>query len=414
MEQEQECCLEGRGSRRRLVLADHRWRQDNRYFRGDGQSEKAFARWIRRRHGWFRQRRYGKGGFGKGGFGNVKLPDSVYKFEVVCLDRETGKTLWSKTAAEKKPLVAAQMGNSFATETPVSDGQYIYAYFGAHGLYCFDLDGKKIWEKDLGAFRMQMGMGTGSSPAIDGDRLFIQCDNDEKSFLIALGKKDGKELWKKGRSDRTSWATPVVWKNKVRTEVVCLGAQHIRSYDPVMGDLLWEMGWSAHGYGASSPACNDAIICFGSGGPFGSSGLFAVKAGAKGDISLKDGESSSTFVAWSQKGITPVLASPLIYDGYVYVLDQRGGMISCFDAKTGKSAYTKERIPRARGFTSSPWAGDGKVYCLDENGQTFVIKAGPEFKLLSTNDISEMCWSSAGVAGGRLFLRGVDHLYCIK
>lgn len=377
----------------------------------------------------------GGGGFGKGGFGGGKPPDAVYKFEIVCLDRATGKPVWSKTAAEKKPLIAAGMGNSFASETPVSDGERVYAYFGAHGLYCFDLAGKKLWDKDLGAYQMQMGFGSGSSPVLDGDRIFIKCDNEEKSFLIALDKKDGKELWKKGRTEKTSWATPVVWKNKARTEVVCLASSRVRSYDPANGDVLWEMTWTASGggkggpgggfpggggrggsggYGAASPASNDEMIVFGSAGPFGASPLFAVKAGAKGDITLKGDATSGDHVLWSAKGMTPSIASPLLYDGHVYTLEQRGGMISCIDARTGKAAYTKERLDRARGFTSSPWAADGKVYCLDASGQTFVVKAGPKFELLGTNPIGEMCWASAAVADGKVFLRGVDHLFCIK
>jgi outer membrane protein assembly factor BamB len=372
----------------------------------------------------------GKGGsgFGKGGFGGGKAPDTVYKFEVRCLSRADGSTLWTKVANERKPYIPAGMGNSFATETPVSDGERVYAYFGAHGLYCYDLKGEKIWEKDLGHYEMKMGYGSGSSPTLDGDRLFIQCDNEEKSFLIALNKKDGSEIWKKSRSERTSWATPVVWKNKARTEVVCLSSTRIRSYDPANGDVLWEMSWGGSGggpggpggrgagggYGAASPAPGEEMIYFGSGGPFGTSPLFAVKAGAKGDISLKDGESSNTHVAWSVKGAGPVLASPLYYDGHVYVLSQQGGMVSCYDAKTGKADYTKERLPSARGFSSSPWAADGKVFCLDDSGKTFVLQAGSEFKVLSTNNVGEMCWSSVAISGGRLFLRGVDHLFCIK
>jgi outer membrane protein assembly factor BamB len=386
----------------------------------------------------------GGGGFGKGGgFGGGKPPDAVYKFEVLCLNRADGKILWTKTAAEKKPLIAAGMGNSYATETPVSDGKRVFAYFGPHGLFCYDLDGKKLWDKDLGAYQMKMGYGTGSSPALDGERLYIQCDNEEKSFLLCLNAKDGEEVWKKTRTERSSYATPMVWKNKVRTELVCLASSRIRSYDPANGDVLWEMSWTTSGggkggpgggkgpgggggfggmggmggmggYGAASPAANDEIICFGSGGPFGSSPLYAVKAGAKGDISLKGDATSSESVLWSVKGAAPVLSSPLLYDGHIYVFDQRGGMVSCYDAKTGKAAYSKERLPKARGFTSSPWAADGKVYCLDDSGQTFVIKAGPEFKLLATNPINEMFWSSPAVAGGQLFLRGAEHLYCIK
>ena len=146
----------------------------------------------------------------------------------------------------------------------------------------------------------------------------------------------------------------------------------------------------------------------------GSSPLFAIKEGASGDISLKDRETSNASIAWSRTRSGPSMASPLHYKGYLYVLEQRGGMISCYDAKTGEPAYYRQRISEAQGFTSSPWASNDKIYCLDESGQTVVLKAGPEFAVVGQNKLNEMCWSSPAVADGTLLLRGVDHLFCIK
>jgi outer membrane protein assembly factor BamB len=350
-----------------------------------------------------------KGGFGRG---DSKPPDAVYKWEVYCLNRADGKVIWKQTAAEKKPTVSATMGNSYASETPVTDGERVYAWFGNAGVFCYDLTGKQLWTKDLGTYKTAMGWGYGSSPALDGDRLFIQDDNEEKSFLVALDKKTGQELWRVDRDAKSSWSTPFVWRTPTRTDLVVCGTRKVRGYDPATGKVVWELGGQANSFSAT-PAADEERIYFGSSSNLQTGPLLAVKAGAKGDISLKDGETSNEGVAWSKSGAGPKTASPLLYRGHLYVLEQRGGL-TCYDAKTGKSLYKSERLNGARGFTSSPWAYDGKIFCLDEDGTTFVVEAGDTFKLLGKNKIDEMCWSSVAVSGGMLFVRGLDHLYAIK
>ncbi len=373
--------------------------------------------------------------FPRGGFGGMqKPPDAVYKLEVYCLDRASGKVLWKQIAYEGKPRIPTQSSNTYATETPITDGERVYTYFGMHGVYCYDLDGNLLWKKDLGSYPMAMGFGTGSSPALADGRLFIQCDNEQKSFLVALNAKTGEELWRVDRPERTGYSTPFVWKNKVRTEVVCLGNSHVRSYDPETGKQLWELGGMT-GQAKATPAASEDLLYVGSGGGFGGGGgrgspggrggpgggfgfnnnrpLFAVKAGASGDISLKNAATSNDGIAWYQAKAGPQTASPLVYRGRVYILDEHGGYLSCYDAKTGEQAY-KERLPGARGFTSSPWGGGDKVFCLDDGGTTYIVQAGSTFKLLGRNTLDEMCWSSPAVTGHALFLRSVDHLFCIK
>jgi outer membrane protein assembly factor BamB len=367
-------------------------------------------------------------GFGRGGAGGFgggrRPPDAVYKLEVYCLDRRTGEVLWKQLAYEGKPRIPTQGSNTYATETAVTDGERVYAYFGMHGVYCYDLNGKPVWKVDLGSQPMAMGFGTGSSPVLDAGRLFIQCDNEEKSFLVALDARTGKELWRVSRPERTGYSTPLVWRNKVRTEIVCLGSPRVRSYDPATGKQLWELGGMA-GQAKASPVASAELLYvgtgggpggFGRGGAGGSGGtgrpLFAVKAGASGDITPKDGAAADN-IAWQLPQAGPQTASPLLYGDHIYILEERGGFLSCYDARTGERAY-KERLPGARGFTSSPWAGDGKVFCLDDGGTTFVIEAGPKFKLLGKNTLAEMSWSSPAVAGGTLLLRTVDHLYCLE
>jgi outer membrane protein assembly factor BamB len=345
------------------------------------------------------------------GMGNQKPPDAVYRFELLCLDRSTGEVIWKKTALERKPTIPTFSSNGYASETPVTDGERVYVYFAMHGLFCYDLSGKKIWEKDLGAFPMAMGFGTGSSPVLADGLLFIQCDNEEKSFLVALDPKSGDEIWRKDRSSKSSWSTPFVWKTKQRTQIVVCGEKKVMAYDPKKGKVLWEMG-GIIGTFMASPAADADRIYFGNSGPFTGGQLFAVKAGASGDITLKDGETSNAGVAWVRPKAGPGISSPLAYDGFVYVLDR--GMLSCYDAKTGEPAYSRERLKGGSGFTSSPWASAGKIYCLDEDGQTFVVKAGREFELLGKNSLNEMFWASPAVAGDAMILRGVEHLFCIK
>ncbi|MEX2173896.1 MAG: PQQ-binding-like beta-propeller repeat protein [Pirellulaceae bacterium] len=353
----------------------------------------------------------GPGGFG-GGFGRPSAPpDAVYQWKVLCLDRQSGKTLWEQLAKQAKPTIPTHRTNTFASETPVTDGERLYAYFGMTGLYCYDLEGKLLWSKDLGTYPMMAGWGTGSSPALEGDRLFILCDNEEQSFLAAFDKKSGDELWRVKRDEKSNWCTPFVWKNKLRTELVISGAT-TRSYDPASGKLLWEMGGNAGG-ARSSPTADDELLYVGTGGGMGGAGpLSAIRAGADGDITPMGSETTSAGVAWSVGRSGPPMASPLLYEGCLYVADQRSGVVACYDAKTGEQHY-KERLPSARGFTSSPWAADGKVFCLDESGQTFVLQPGPELKILATNKLDDMFWSSAALAGDQLLLRGVSRLYCI-
>jgi outer membrane protein assembly factor BamB len=354
------------------------------------------------------------GGFG-GGFGGrgASPPSATYRWKVLCLDRTTGKVLWENLAKEAKPTIAIHNTNTYASETPITDGERLYVYFGMTGLYCYDLDGKLLWSKDVGTYPMMNGWGAGSSPALDGDRLFVQCDNEEKSFLVAFDKKTGNELWRVPRDERSNWSTPFVWKNKQRTELVTGGGTKMRSYDPATGKLLWELGGSVSRCSAT-PVGDDELLYVGSGGGMGGNGpLSAVKAGASGDITPDGDEGISEGVAWTVDRAGPPMASPLLYQGNLYVLDQRGGVLCCYDAKTGKQHF-KQRIPGAKGFTSSPWAGDGKIFCLDESGQTFVIAAGPELKVLGTNKLDDMFWSSAAIAGNQLLLRGIDRLYCIE
>jgi outer membrane protein assembly factor BamB len=352
-------------------------------------------------------RRPGRGGFGRG----AEPPDQVYRWMVLCLDRSTGKVLWEQVAHEGKPTIAIHRTNTYASETPATDGERVVAYFGTAGLYCYDMAGKLLWEKSLGSHPMMMGWGTGSSPVLDGDRVFLQCDNEKESFLVAIDKRTGQDLWRVTRDEKSSWSTPFIWKNKLRTELVAAGAT-MRAYDPADGHVLWELP-NMRGRCSATPVGTADLLYVGVGGGMGGAGpLVAIRAEAEGNIALAKGETSNAGIAWRVPKAGPPMSSPLVYKDCVYVLEQRGGILGCYDAASGHQHY-RQRIEGAKGFTASPWASDNNIYCLDEDGQTFVLAAGGEFKLLATNKLDDAFWSSAAVAGDHLLLRGVNNLYSI-
>jgi outer membrane protein assembly factor BamB len=339
-------------------------------------------------------------------------PKTTYRWKVLCLDAASGETVWEKQAREGRPTIKIHTNNTYASETPVTDGERLIAYFGMTGVYCYDLDGNLVWEKDLGAYPTQFGWGTGSSPLLHGDLVYIQCDNDKASFLVALDKKSGDEVWRAEREEKTNWSTPYLWRNKLRSELVVAGGSSIRSYDPKNGDLLWTM--KGNGRTATTPTGSEELLFVDSYDRLtGNNGIFAaIRPGATGDISLKVRETTNDHVAWSVRLRGTRIASPILSEQCIYVLGQGNGIAHCFDTQTGQEHYRK-RLPGASGITASPLAHDGKIYCLDQNGTTIVIEAGPELNVVATNSLGEMCWASPAVVGNRLLIRTVDHLYCI-
>jgi outer membrane protein assembly factor BamB len=345
----------------------------------------------------------------------AKAPDAKYSWELHALDRKTGLTKWKKQVAEGKPKHAIHPSNTFATETPAADADRVYSFFGMAGVVAaYTHAGEKVWSKDVGAYPFLAGFGSGSSPALHDGRLYVQSYSDESAFLLCLDAKSGEQLWKAERAKGSAWSTPLVWTNSGRTEVVACGDKSVISYDPKTGKELWTLGGIDTSFSSSAVASGD-VLYFGASSPGSSSPLYAVKAGATGDISLKKGEKSNESVLWYKTGTAPGMASPLIVDGYLYI--QGSGVLNCVDAKTGERKY-KERLPKTRGAEAScPFAAGGKLYFTDEGGQTFVVKPGTEFEVLATNKLGaegEVFWASPAVAGGDLFVRGTEYLYCVR
>lgn len=335
-----------------------------------------------------------------------------HRWMVYAVDFKTGKILWEREVFKGVPPGPRHLKNSYASETPVTDGERVYAYFGNVGLYCFDMKGKLLWSKLTKPARTRYGWGTAGSPVLHQGRIYIVNDNDDQSYIEALDKKTGAEIWRVDRAEASNWATPYIWEHDGKAEIVTPGTKKVRSYD-LDGKLLWEFGgmssitimtpFTAHGLlYISSGYVGDQVRP-----------VFAIKPGAKGDITLAKGETSGPFIAWYRPTDGPYNPSPIVYGDYYYTLLDRG-FFTCHDAKTGKEMYGKVRIdPAAGAFTASPWAANGKLFALSEDGDTFVIAAGPEYKLLHKNSLDELSMATPAIARGSLFIRTSSKLYRI-
>jgi outer membrane protein assembly factor BamB len=343
---------------------------------------------------------------------NRIYPDHDYKFEIYCLNKNTGEVIWQETAYQGKPAIITHKDNTYASETPATDGKHIYVYFGMIGLYCYDMEGEKVWEKNLGSFPSQANWGTSASPILYNDKLIMQFDNTENSQVIALNKMNGEEVWQSKRDEISTWSTPFIWKNKFRTELIT-GGKKKRSYDPDNGNLLWELDMRG-GRDISTPVSSeDMIYMCNEQRSDGGGILYAIKAGGSGDISLDSAEHSNKWVAWTLPKSGIAMASPVLVDGYIYVLERRMGRVSCVNAQTGEFAYKKQKLEGAKAFWASPWVYNKLIFCLDDTGTTHVLEAGPEFKVIASNKLDDQFWSSTAIGEGVLIFRGVDYVYGI-
>ena len=343
------------------------------------------------------------------------------------IDFNTGIIRWERELHSAPPTIARHIKNSFASETPVTDGRRVYVYFGTAGVVgALNLSGETVWLTELGAYESTGGFGSAASPTLHGDRLYIVNDNVEQSFMVAIDKNTGQEIWRVERNERgQNWATPFVWENEVRTEIVTSGTQGVRSYD-LDGNLLWEIHGMS-GLTVPTPFAKHGLLYLSSGYPGGGlRPVYVVKPGASGDISLWSQDdmrtglsfgfpgtrASSDDVAWAYPLLGTYNTSALVYGDYYYTLLDRGFLVA-HDARTGEEVYGRQRLEIGNGFTASPWAYNGKIFLLSEDGETFVVKAGPEFEILHKNPLNEMTLATPAVARGSLILRTQSKLYRI-
>lgn len=343
-----------------------------------------------------------------------KVPTATFVWKVICLDLETGKELWAKTLREGPATSPIHLKNSYASETPLTDGTHVYVCFGNVGMYCLDTDGNIVWSNDLPSRPTRYGWGTAASPVLYDDAIYYVSDNDEASTITKIDKNTGKVIWKKERDEKSNWSTPFVWKHDKGVEIVTAGTNAVRSYD-LDGNLLWSLkGMSS--ITIATPYAADGLLYVSSGYVLDPvKAMYAIKPGARGDITLAENESSNEFIVWSSMKIAPYNPSTLVHNGRLYVLYDRG-TLSCYDAKTGKPLYENQRLKRGSSFTASPWYSRGKIFCLDEDGQCAVIPEGDRFEILHTNPLAsdDVCLSTPAMVGDRLLLRTETHLYCIK
>jgi outer membrane protein assembly factor BamB len=342
------------------------------------------------------------------------IPSSEYQWKVLCLDLLSGKVLWERQVHRGTPPGPVHVKNSYASETPVTDGERVYAYFGNVGVFCLDMEGHPVWSKTLPPHAMRHGWGTAASPVLHRDRLYLVDDNEEQSYLLALDKHSGKEVWRVDRDEKCNWSTPYVWENEQRTEIVTPGSDKVRAYG-LDGKLLWWFkGMSS--ITIATPYADRGLLYVSSGFVADKQRpLYAIRPGASGDISLASDQTSNSAIVWSNPTAAPYNPTTLVYEGRLYVLYDRG-LLRTFDARTGKPLFEQQKLPDGNHFTASPWANDGRVFCLNEDGVTFVLRAGDKFELLYTNKLADddMCMATPAMVGDRLLIRTSARIYCIR
>ena len=337
-------------------------------------------------------------------------------YVVMAVDAKSGKVLWQQEAHRGKPAGGRHRKNTYASETPVTDGERVYASFGGNvGVFCYSMDGRQLWKRTWAPQPIYLDFGTASSPVVHARRLYQLHDNDGGAFLAALDAKTGEELWSVKRTDSSSrlnsgWATPFVWEAAGRTEIVTIGRGFVISYD-TSGRELWRTKGMTQS--TPSPVAADGLLYVGSGSQGEANRpLMAIKPGAKGDISLQEGQQSNEFVAWFQPRMSGYTPSPLVYRGRVYAINDNG-VLQVADAKTGAEIYKARVGGGGHTFSSSPLASEGLIYLVSEDGEGFVLRAGDKYDEISKNSLGEMSLASPAADGQGLYIRTMTRLYRI-
>lgn len=329
----------------------------------------------------------------------------VHDFKVIMVNRENGKIQWETIVAHEIPLESTHELGSWASNSPCTDGEFIYAYFGSRGIYCLDFNGEILWKKDFGQMEKVMSFGEGSSPYLYKDNLFIQWDHEGESFLIALNKKTGEEKWKVERDEGTSWATPFVVEINGITQVITCATSQVRSYNYETGEIIWISTGLTRNV-IPNPVYEDGILYVMSG--FRGNALQAIDlAKAKGDITETEA------ILWTYNQDTPYTPCPLLMNGKLYFLRANNGVLTCLDAKTGKVFYSKEKLEGISTLFSSPTGINDRLYIAAEN-ICLVIKAGEKFEVAATNVLEDNFHASPVVVGNELILKGFNSLYCFE
>ncbi len=339
-----------------------------------------------------------------GGFGGGNTPTNVYEFVVLAIDRQSGQTVWRKKVHEQIPHAGTHPTATFASASPVTNGEHIYAFFGSYGLYCLDRDGDVVWKADLGDMQTRNSFGEGASPALHGDTLVVTWDHEEDDFIVAFDAKTGKQRWRTPRDEPTTWSTPLVVEVAGKHQVIASGTNNVCSYDLQTGELVWKCGGLTMNV-IPTPVVHDGVLYATSG--FRGNMLRAIKlADASGDLSGKPN------LLWTYEKDTPYVPSPLLYDGCLYFIDNNRPVLTCLSAADGEPVYSRQRLEALQVIYASPVAAAGHVYVADRDGKTVVLKhRSPE--VVATNVLDDSIDASPAIAGDEIYLRGHKYLYCI-
>lgn len=343
------------------------------------------------------------GGGGRGGLS--RAPGGVYQFVLMSVDRRDGTERWRRVVKEEEPHEGHHPDHGFASYSPVTDGKVVVAFFGSRGVHCFDMAGELKWSKDLGRMRTKMSFGEGSSPALHGGKVVLNWDHEGEDFIAAFEKETGREIWRKPREEDTSWSTPLVLEHEGKAQVVVSATKRIRSYDLETGAQVWECGGMTANV-IPTPVVGEGVLYAASG--FRGNALLAIRLGKSGDLTGTDA------IVWSVRRNTPYVPSPLLYEGRLCMFSGNTGALTCLEAKTGKVLIDGKRIEGLEGVYASPVGAAGRVYLTGRNGTTVVIKSSDTLEVLGTNVLEDRIDASAAVVGDEIFLRGHEHLYCIR
>ncbi len=331
--------------------------------------------------------------------------DDTFDFRVICFDRATGKERWSRLAVTAKPHEGTHQTNGFASASPCTDGERVYAHFGSRGLFCFTSDGELLWERDFGDMTIRNGFGEGSSPTVHGDLVLVPWDHEGPSMLFAVDARTGKTVWETPRDEPTCWCTPLVTLDKAgRKQVVMNGQNAARGYDLATGKELWHYSGQTQRPCASAVA-EDGVAWVTSG--FRGAFLGAFDLAGSGDLA------GGTSVLWTRSKDTPDVASPLLSGGRLWFYKEKSGLLSCVDARTGDPLWETARVEGVNNTYASPIAAGGHVYLTDRRGTIAVVADAPELRLVATNDMGEAVDATPAAAGDNLFVRGERHLFCL-
>lgn len=347
----------------------------------------------------------GGGRGGRGGGGRGAAPSTVHDFNVLCLDRADGKVLWTKTVRSAVPHESGHGTNTFASASPVTDGQHLWCNFGSMGVYCLDLAGNVVWERDLGDMETRNDFGEGASVAVHGNTVVIPWDHEGDSFLLAVDAATGKDIWKADRDEPTSWATPLIVEHGGTVQVICNGTRSLRSYDLATGEVLWECAGQAANPVPTPMILDGVAICMTG---YRGYSVQAISLDARGDVS------GGSEVLWNRKDAAPYVPTGTLYKGTLYYLKGNEGILTATDARTGKTVFGPERLNQLKMVYASLVSGGDHIYLCSREGEVLVLKHGDSLSIAANTNLGEPIDATPAIAGNQLLIRGQEHLFCFE